>query len=201
MAYDTESTTKLVNQQADLSILILGPVLTAMIVFVRLGITLLYSKEFLVIDQMMQWAAIGIFFKAASWAVMFIFLAKGSNRIYFWNELLINVYLTLFSFLFYRYFGLKGLGMAFVLSYFLYFLQAYLFASRLFSFRFSGEFLRIFLVQFVIAVLAFLSVAYLKDFWGYGAGLALLIASGLISLKYLDRRMGVLDVIKNKIER
>jgi hypothetical protein len=44
---------------------------------------------------MIQWMALGMMFKSTAWAVAFIFVAKGSTRLFFWNEFLANVYFTL----------------------------------------------------------------------------------------------------------
>lgn len=51
-----------VNQQGNVALLILGPILTAFIVFINIAIIILYSKEFLSINLMIQYSAIGFFF-------------------------------------------------------------------------------------------------------------------------------------------
>lgn len=190
-----------VNQQADLSLLILGPILCGFIVFSHLVISVLYAKPFLVIDQMLQWAAIGIFFKAASWAVSFIFLAKAANKIYFWNELLINIYLLIFSILFYKMMGLKGLGIAFLLSYLLYFIQGYLFANRLYGFQLHKNFYKVFLLQIILAFSCFTVAAFVPGIGKYIFGSLLFLASLALSVRELNKKMQVLDIIKSKLKR
>ena len=68
---------QIINQQAEIAILILSPVLIAFLTFINWVIILLYSKQFIPVNGMIYWAALGMFFKAASWSVSFIFLAKG----------------------------------------------------------------------------------------------------------------------------
>jgi len=65
---------------------------------------------------MIHWAALGMYFKAASWSIGFIFLAKGASNTFFWSELAANSYLLLFNILGYKYFGLNGMGISFLLS-------------------------------------------------------------------------------------
>ncbi|RME96431.1 MAG: O-antigen translocase, partial [Bacteroidetes bacterium] len=56
-----------ISQQAEVALLILGPILCVFIVFLEIGILILYSSDFLPIVNMLQWAAIGVLFKAGSW--------------------------------------------------------------------------------------------------------------------------------------
>ena len=201
VAHDSEKLRNSVNQQAVLSILILGPILILFIVFIHFILMLLYDVRFTVIDQMMRWAALGIFFKAASWAVSFIFLAKGVNKTYFWNELLINIYLLVFSVVFYKYLGTKGLGIAFLLSYALYFLQAYLFANKLFGLKLHSDFLKVFSLQAGLSIIAF-ALFHILD--GYTAILVAVIPAALsvfLSFKTMNEKMQVVTAIKNKFKR
>lgn len=79
VAHDNAKARELINQQAEIAILILAPILTVFIVFISWIIILLYSTRFLDITQMVQWAALGMMFKAVSWSMAFIFLAKGAS--------------------------------------------------------------------------------------------------------------------------
>jgi len=78
---------------------------------------------------MIYWAALGMFFKAASWAIAFVFLAKGASKLFFWNELIVNIYILILNILGYHYWGLTGLGLSFLVGYFLYLIQVYIIAQ------------------------------------------------------------------------
>ena len=41
---------------------------------------------------MMLWAGLGMFFKACTWSMGFLFLAKGDSKYIFWNEFTSNIY-------------------------------------------------------------------------------------------------------------
>ena len=69
---------------------------------------------------MLQYSILGIFFKAASWAIGYVFLARGDSKTFFWSEIIANSYMLLFNILGYKYFGLTGLGISFLFSYIIF---------------------------------------------------------------------------------
>src|SRR5690606_9135632 len=84
---------ELISNQAEVAILILAPILCIFLIFINWVIILLYSSEFLPINDMIQWAALGMYFKAVSWSIAFLFLAKENSKLFFWSELIANAYL------------------------------------------------------------------------------------------------------------
>ena len=102
---------------------------------------------------MIHWAALGMFFKAASWAIGFIFLAKGANKLFFWNELISNIYLLILNLLGYYFMGLAGLGLSFLVGYVLHLFQVYIFARLNYTFSFNVKFIKIFVFQLSIGIL------------------------------------------------
>jgi O-antigen/teichoic acid export membrane protein len=183
-----------INQQAEITLLILAPVILLFLVFINLVIIVLYSRDFLEVSGMIYWAAIGMFFKAASWPIAYIFLAKGASKLYFWNELLAACYILALNLLGYYYFGLTGLGYAFSLGYLLYLIQLLIIVKVKYDFSFSNSFYRLFSVQFFLAVSCFLIVIFLKKYI-YTLGVALIIISSVYSLKLLDNRIGIKSYI------
>jgi O-antigen/teichoic acid export membrane protein len=92
VAHDNRLCKQTINQQAEIAILILAPILVVFLTFINWVVILLYSRQFIAVNGMIYWAALGMFFKAASWSIAFIFLAKGSSKLFFWNELIANIY-------------------------------------------------------------------------------------------------------------
>ena len=123
VANDNKKATLMINQQADIAILILAPILAVFIIFINWIVILLYSTKFIHIDAMLHWMALGMFFKATSWAIAFILLAKGASKLFFWNELIATIYGLGLNVLGYYLMGLEGLGISFLISYLLYFIQ------------------------------------------------------------------------------
>ena len=84
---DNERIKLSVNQQAEIAILILAPLIIIMIVFMPFFIEILYSSDFLPIVQMATCLLIGSIIKAGSWGISFVFLAKSEGKLYLFNEL------------------------------------------------------------------------------------------------------------------
>jgi O-antigen/teichoic acid export membrane protein len=195
---DSIRSKEVINQQAEITILILAPLLIIFFVFIQLGVIILYSKSFLAITDMMLWAALGMFFKASTWPMGFLFLAKGESKVYFFNELTSNIYNLLLSIIGYKLFGLTGLGMAFFGSYLLTLIQVIVIMKIKHDFFFSKKFIKIFFYQFVIAVNTLLLVMFLTSSIYYFLGSILICLSLWISFKEIDKRIGLKNLIKNK---
>ena len=114
---------KLVNENIEISILILTPIILFFIIFIKEAIILLYSNTFLGITDMIKFSTLGVFFKASSWSIAYIFIVQNKLNHYFWNEILANIYMLTLNIICYKYWGLTGLGISFCVGYFLYFIQ------------------------------------------------------------------------------
>ena len=183
MAQDNVKCESEINQQAEIAILILAPILILFIVFIKFGIIILYSKAFLEVSEMLQWAALGIFFKAASWAIGMIFVSKGASRVFFWNELLTNVYLGGLNILGYYIYGLTGLGISFLLVYVIHFIQMSIVAKKLYKINFQNEFLSILFLRLALAGIAFLAAKFLPAIYCYTLGILLFSISPILFLE------------------
>ena len=144
---------------------------------------------------MIYWASLGVFFKAPGWAIGFILLAKGKAKLFFWNEVIAIAYFLGLNLLGYYFWGLSGLGISYLIGYFLYSLQMFFLSQRKFEFSFSGELIRIFVLQFLLAIGSFLVVKFLKIPLSYPVGIILIAISGWYSFKELDKRLGVRSIL------
>lgn len=198
VAEDRKKLNREINHQTEIALLILAPMLAMFIVYANFGILVLYTKDFLKINTMIQWSAIGIFFKIVSWTIGFIFLAKGASKVYFWNELTSNAYQLLLNLAGYYYWGMTGLGIAFLAGFILYFLQVFFLANRFYSFYFSKSFYRIFLIQLVLAAGSFVLITLERNFLTYSICTVIILISVLFSLKELNARMGLSSIIKER---
>jgi len=141
---------KTINHQAEITVLILSPVIILFIVYVNYIITMLYSSSFVEVNDMIKWASFGTFFKALSWAISFIFLAKGLSRDFLLNELTANIYLLVFNVAGYKYGGLEGLGVSFLVGYFCYFLQVFTYARFKHGFLLSSGITYVAIIQLIL---------------------------------------------------
>lgn len=106
-----------VSRQVETSLLILVPFISLFIVLQTLIIHILYTADFLVIGGYISWAALGMLFRAFSWSVSFVLLAKGAGRLYLITEVLADSLMFVLYLLGYTRWGLAGVGVAYLLAY------------------------------------------------------------------------------------
>lgn len=197
VAHDNKQGTLLINQQAEIAVLILSPILTIFLIFINWAIIVLYSTEFIPVNRLIQWAALGMYFKAASWSIAFVLLAKGASKLYFWNELVMNIYMLGLNLVGYYLYGLNGLGISFLVSYVLYFLQVFFLAKYKYEFSFSPQFYKIFGIQLALGMLCFAITMFLSNPLAYILGLPFIATSVWYSFRELDKRLDLKGIINN----
>ncbi len=200
IAHNNIESRQLINQQAEIAILILSPILAVFLIFINWIVILIYSQKFIVINDMIHWAALGIYFKAASWSIAFILLAKGATKTFFWSEFVANVYVLMFNVIGYKLAGLEGIGISFLLGYFVYFLQVLLIARRKYEFSFEKEFYQVAGLQLLLGLLCFAVMRVLGAPWTYIAGTLLILISVSFSFREMNRRLDIKSLINNKLQ-
>ena len=91
VASDNAECNRLVNEQAEIGLLLAGPGVLATLTFAPLVIALFYSAKFGPAVEILRWICLGMTLRVASWPMGFILLAKGARKTFFWSELLINL--------------------------------------------------------------------------------------------------------------
>ena len=109
-----------VSQEINLAITVMAPVVALFILLRQLIVWILYTPEFNVIFSFVSWGMIGTVFRTLSWCLAFTILAKGDGKTYLWTEVASAVINLVLNIVFYRWWGLTGLGVAFLVSYLLY---------------------------------------------------------------------------------
>lgn len=201
-AQDNYYTQKAVNDQAEISFLLLTPILVVFIIFCPIILKLLFTSDFLVIDQMLYWSILGVLFRAASWSLSFIFVAKGNAKIFFFNESFSSFYILLLNLAGYYLLGLTGIGIAFVLGYILYFFHMSILSFILYRIKINVPTIKLLVVQIIFTIITFLVGMFLRDYSRYFLGILIILGSTVYSYIKLDKRIKlstyVRDFIKSK---
>lgn len=198
---DNEKCREAVSQQGEIGTMILAPMLTCCLVFMPFVLQLLYSDKFLAANEYISWACLGMMLRMISWVIAFIFVAKAESRLYIINELSANLYYLVFSLLGYKFFGLTGLGIAFLLEYVVYFLQCYFITRNRYNFRFSNSFIKCYSIQLFLVIVCFAIVMFFDGWMKYLLGCTIVAVSCFLGVKELNQRMNILGFIKNKVTR
>lgn len=198
---DNDKCRNVINQQAEIAILIMGPVVLSCILFMPFIVQILYSKEFLPATDFILWGVLGLIFKASSWSISFIFLAKAESKLFIINETAINITHLLLQMVGYKYFGLTGLGIAYTLNYFIYFIQVYIIARNRYDFAFNKSFIKVYGVQLGLVVIAYI----IGKIWSSQIItiilIVLLVASFIYSLHEMNKRMDLMAIINKRVRK
>lgn len=201
IADNREQTNQTVFEQAYIAVLLIVPVIVIFLALAPQIIEILYTAEFLPIIGLVSWGILGMLFKAVSFSMGYILIAKGDSKMFIRTAIVFNALLLTANVIGYTYGGLKGLGISFFVYYILHYIGLHLLTRSIYQFRFNKEFYPVFLISMTLCGIAF---------WGshWEAGLSryflmgvLIVISCLFSLYYLDRKVDIKQLIKRFLKR
>lgn len=109
-----------VSNQIYIALTIIVPVSLVFITASELVVRVLYSSDFVVIIPFIVWATLGTVFRAVSWCMAFVILARGDGRTFLWTELSSGGMSIVLNIVFFNAWGYAGLGYAYILWYGIY---------------------------------------------------------------------------------
>jgi enterobacterial common antigen flippase len=137
-AHDDAECNRLVNEQAQISLLLAAPGIIGTLTFAPLVIELFYSAKFGGAVPIVRWFCLGMLLRVVAWPMGFIVLAKGWQTIFFWTELAATLVQVGLAFFLVPVFGPTGAGAAFFGLYVWHSALIYLIVRRLTGFRWSS---------------------------------------------------------------
>jgi len=188
----------IINQQAEIILLILSIVLSLLIGSVDVLIKVLLSDKFLASSSLTVILSFAIPFKALNWSMGFLYLSKGDSKFFLINELFAKTLVLSLNIAGFHFFGLIGIGISQVIALStMLFVNMYL-INRRYQFVFSITILKTLLIT-----LLFLSAIYLltkeqSDAFIIGRWVVI-AASVSYSIFLLNKRMDLLTTLKRKV--
>lgn len=184
-ADDNSNCNRLVNEQAEIGLLMATPGLLATLTFAPLVIQLFYSDQFIPAYDILQWQVMGTFIRVASWPMGFVQLAKGAGKVFFLSQFIANAVHVLFIWLAIRHFGLVGTGIAFFGLYVFHIFFIYGVVRYLTGFTWSKTNKRLGMIIIPVATLAFFCSQLLSPIPAMAIGTLLTLTTGFYCLKRL----------------
>jgi PST family polysaccharide transporter len=93
------------------------------IYFLRfLIIKILYTNDFIQMENLFLYQLIGDFFKIGAWLLSYLMLAKAMMKIFILTEILFSITHLILGYICIDWFGLKGITIAFLINYIIYFI-------------------------------------------------------------------------------
>ncbi|AVM52307.1 PST family polysaccharide transporter [Bacteroides zoogleoformans] len=187
-----------VCQQGEIGTLILAPLLTICLLFMPFVLEILYSDKFLSANLYISWACLGMLLRLGSWVISYLFVAKAESKLFMLNEVFACSYGLIFNILGYKVLGLEGVGIAFALTYFIYFIQVYVIARNKYSFEFSIQFVKCYGIQLLFVISSLVLVLVTDGFIKYLLGSLIIFTSLIHGIMGLNHRIDILTIIKKK---
>jgi enterobacterial common antigen flippase len=187
IAKDNAECNRMVNEQAEISLLLAGPGVIATMTFAPLVIALFYSTKFVAAVEPLRWICFGMALRVIAWPMGFIILAKGVQTIFFWVEVAAAVVHVGLAFMLVGYFGLPGATMAFFGLYIWHGILVYLIVRRLSGFRWCAANRRTGLLYLPTIGLVFCGFYWLPFWIATVVGSVAALASGVYSVRVLLR--------------
>ncbi len=185
VANDHAECNRLVNEQAEVGLLMAGPGLLATLTFAPLVITVFYRPDFAPAAEILRWICLGMVLQVVTWPMGFIVLAKGARKIFFWTELLSSAVYAGLVWVGVRVFGVQGAGIAFFALYILHSVAVYVIARRLTGFHWSVANRQLALLFVPLVAVVFAAWYLLPPIPAAILGLAFTVPTGIYSLKTL----------------
>jgi len=182
---DNVECTRLVNEQAQISLLLAGPGVMATLTLAPLVLSLFYSAQFAGAVVLLRWICLGMMMRVVAWPMGFIVLAKGAQQIYFFTEIAAAVVHVGLAWLLIPIVGINGAGMAFFGLYVWHSVLIYAVVRRLCTFEWSASSLTLGLIFLPLTAVVFLSTYVLAGWAAAALGIAAAVGSGIYSLRRL----------------
>lgn len=176
---------KTVNEQQYSAIIFVAPIVLWLLFLSPFIVPVVFSAKFVQTSEILNWMLVGDIFKILSWMLAFVILARGKSNVYFFTELTGGVATLAASLLAMQWFGVKGLGIGYLIAYFVYYLVVLFLVRREIKLVYTKQ--NVALILFTIAgavAISILSVyagGYLRNF----VALAVCLGAAAISLAAL----------------
>jgi len=203
VAKDHPTCNRLVNEQAEVGLLLAVPGILATLTFTPLVIHAFYSAKFVPAVDVLRWQILGILLRVGSWPMAFIMLAKELKKAFLWTEVIFGGIHVGLTYLFLRLWGLPGAGIAFFAMYALYWWTIFLLVRKVTGFSWSRANVRLATVLVPAVILVFASSLWLPPVPAIIIGSVVTLAVTVYNFRFLRTAVGSegFEFLSNGIRR
>lgn len=199
---DATAMRRLVNEQAEVQLLIQAPLLMAYLLALRLLVPLFYDFEILAAVPMTQLAMFGMFIRTMTYPISYLPLARGDSKVFIFQEAVYDIMYVIFIIAGYKLYGLLGVGAAIAITYFIEWIVVSIIAFLKYKFVFSKELIRCFLLQLPIFLLMVIVTQTTNDGTAYWIiGILVTILSAVLSFYLLSKRLSLVKHLMGRVKR
>ena len=198
--HDVRKQNQTVNQQIQVSVLLMAPLLIFVVLAMPVIVPLLFSSEFVSVVPMAICASFYMFFKALTLPAAYLALAKGDSRMYMIAELIYDVFIAFAIPMAFKQWGLIGAGWALSAGGLLDLLLIHIIYRFRYGYQFDMGNVKLYVCQFVLFSVAVFAALNDNPWLRIVTALAL-AASAAISFQVLKKKTNIISKIKRRLWR
>ena len=198
--HDARRMNQAVNQQTEVGVLLMAPLLTLFVLAMPVIVPLLFSAKFVAAVPMAICASFYMFFKALALPTAYLALAKGDSRMFMLTELVYDVFIAVAIPMAFKWWGLEGAGWALSVAGLLDALMIHSVYAVCYGFRFDWHKAKLYGLQLMCLGVAVATALHENDWMKLLTAVALLV-SAAISFHVLKNETQILSKLKRKLWR
>lgn len=191
VATDNFVVNRLVNEQAEMGLLIAIPGVLATITLAPWVLNIFYSGEFIIAAEIIRWQIIGIALRVISWPLGYVQLAKGKVKIFIMTELAASILHIVLLIICMRLYGLDGIGISFAMLYLCYSIGMFFTCRWLSGFDWSHLAKRILFFSLSSILITFIMVKVLPQIYGIILGMVITLISSYVCFQGLQKLLDI----------
>jgi O-antigen/teichoic acid export membrane protein len=180
-----------VMEQSYMSIFIITPIIILFLTFVPIIIKILYTSKFISIIPMVCFGILAMLFRAVSWSMGFILIAKGDSNIFIKTAFGFNFLSVILNILGYYFYGLEGLGFSFLIYYLIHLVAIKIITKKRYDFYFDAEFYRAYMICIVMCVATFFMRYIPNPILKYSLMTVMIMLSVGFVLHHMNEKIGL----------
>ena len=191
-----------VVQQSFISIFIITPIIILFLTLIPFIVKVIYTPKFISIIPMVCFGILAMLFRAVSWSLGYILIAKGDSNMFIKTAFGFNVISLFLNIVGYHFYGLEGLGVSFFVYYLIHFFGLKIITKRRYGFYFDFHFYLIYSICFLMCAVTFLLRYISNPVVKYGLMSIMVVVSIVFVLFQMNKKIELKSLfnalIKNK---
>lgn len=189
---------KIVFEQIYMAVMLITPIIVFFLVFSGIVVKLLYSKEFIPVNEMITWGVLGMLFKTVSWGIGFILIAAGNSKLFLKNSIGFNLIFLVLNIFGYHFYGFEGIGISYMIYYVIHLIVIQIIVKRHYDFALSNEFYKMFFICIFICLVTF-TITYISfPLVKWSLLVVMMVVSVFFSYRQLDKKINFKEILISK---
>ena len=190
-----------VIQQSFISILIITPVIILFLTLIPLIVKIVFTSEFSAIIPMVCFGILAMLFRAVSWSMGYILIAKGDSKMFMKTAIVFNSVSLFLNVLGYYFYGLEGLGFSFFIYYLIHFFGLKIITKKRYGFYFDNDFYQIYLICILMCLITFLFRYISNPILKYSSMSVMVVLSLVFVLYQMNKKVELKGLFNAIIKR